>query len=658
MRQLLLFTLIFFMSNPIWGQKNKEVDFSKVDKFALQTPDSMTTDVEQLALYLTSSHFASSTEKKIRAIYVWVSQNIHYDNDFDLTSPFTTPDVVATQDADVVLAARKGVCMGYAQLFVALTQATGLKAEVVDGIIKQSDGTVPKMGHSWVAVRLRRKADMDAKAEPRWYLCDPTWAAPASKNEFGKINETYFLAEGEDFIKDHMPLDPMWQLLERPATADVFSKESEEKIRKYVSKSSKYPFVFADTIKSFLKMDTLKRAEKATWRMLHYNPINDYIWFEAGKVYAKHFLNFNATIGRLIRLSFVGSTLLANDEKFENKLQTLRLYFQTFKDCYAQIEDKTIAEKGVLFSENFIKTLISSHRSGYQVAGLNAFIENSNKTTPKMVETVKLISDKIDSTLSSTRQFNKKLDTSQQKSIESELLIYEEIEHQKNIRLLHLHMEESRMTGMKLSQKTEMYNLLSLGRMHIRKYKTCMDSSEILNWGFVNNSVSDVFFDTYSFLFDVEECVLNGNFLMAEIAIKNEKGTSNDLIPYIQQLKDAYSCSNFVKEKGLVKSKIINDLIDSNYVFFRHIDVGNFDDLAYIYHAIAIDLWNENLADHKAVKNDILYYLNLEENAINEALMIHKEILKRKETIRTKEQIVYLEKQIKECLKMKDESKN
>ena len=75
MRSVLTFTLIIFLSLPSFGQ-DKTVDFSKVDKFALQTPDSVTTDIAQLADYLTGTAATPSSEKKVRAIFVWVSQNI------------------------------------------------------------------------------------------------------------------------------------------------------------------------------------------------------------------------------------------------------------------------------------------------------------------------------------------------------------------------------------------------------------------------------------------------------------------------------------------------------------------------------------------------------------------------------------------------------
>jgi hypothetical protein len=627
MRLFLIISAIFLNFSPIFGQKDKPIDFSKVDKFALQTPDSMTTDIEKLALYLTTSDVAASTEKKIRAIYVWVSQNIHYDQDFDLTSPFTTPDIVATQDADRVLAARKGVCMGYSHLFVALVQAAGLKAEMIEGIIKQSDGNIPKMGHAWVAVRLRKKADKDAKTDPRWYLCDPTWGSPTSKKDFGTINEAYFLAEPEDFIKDHLPLDPMWQLLERPATVEVFAKETEEGVKKYVSKSSKNPFIYTDTINRFLKMDTLKRLEKATWRMLHYNPINDYIWFEVGKVYSRSFNAFNDKVTNLIRNSIFASTVLSDDEKFDIKLNMLRIYYNTFNDCFSKITDKKIAEDNVLFTEKYLNSILSMHRSGFQIAKLNAVFESKDKTTPRFLEIVKATNERIDSTLSSTRNQTKLIDSNQRKSIELELQIYEKIGHKKNTVFLEEHLEALRMNGVEMKQKSEIYDYLSRGKMHIRKYRACADSVTMLLFGRKDLTIEDEFFVEYSFYLDIEECLLNSAFLSAEVENKSD-ASYNDLIPYLKLHKDAYACTIFTKENGRKKSATLANFIDINVAFFKHIEAGHETDLAYLYHSIAINLWNENLTNESKIRSDLLYYLNLSETSLNTAISIHNDLLK------------------------------
>jgi Transglutaminase-like superfamily len=658
MRSLLVLSCVICFTTALFSQNDKGIDFSKIDKFALKVPDSVTTDFTKLASYLTTSPFSTSTEKKMRAIYVWVSQNIQYDKSFDLTSPFTTVDVVATQDADRVLAARKGVCMGYSQLFVALAQAAGLKAEMVEGIIKQRDGTIPRMGHAWVAVRLRKKGEKNEKTETQWYLCDPTWASPPTKSGYGTINEDYFLVEPEDFIKDHMPIDPMWQLVEKPVTVDIFSKESDDKIKKYVSKSSKNPFLFQDTINRFLKMDTLKRLEKSTWRMLHYNPVNEYIWFEVGKVYSNRFTAHESKIADLIQNSLAESTILADDEKFERMLGVLRLYGETFKDCFSKIDDKTIAKQVEYYSDDYLNALISAYRSGYHTALLNKIIEGNTRTTPRFLEMFIAAGHTLDSTLSSARKSVKLLDTLSQRSIEMRLQYFEQIAHQKRSVFLFQHIEALRTNPAVVKKKKDIYDLLSQGRMHTRKYQECADSISMIMFGMKNAKRMDDFYDNYSFLFDIEECAFNSHFLFQEIEEKSGKIDAKGLMSYVQNLKDSYGCTVNVQDKWRNTSKTIDTLIKLNTGFFKEIAASNESQLVSVYHNIAINLWNENLTKDKAlIKTDLRYYLNLAEGSINKGVEIYKDLMGKKvnETL-YKAQIDSLEEQRKEILKLKKEA--
>jgi hypothetical protein len=658
MRSFFVLPFVICLTTALFSQNDKGLDFSKVDKFSLKVPDSVSSDITKLASYLTTSPFSTSTEKKIRAIYVWVSQNISYDKTFDLTSPFTTSDVVATQDADRVLATRTGVCMGYAQLFVALAQAAGLKAEMVEGIIKQSDGTIPRMGHAWVAVRLRKKGEKNEKTETQWYLCDPTWASPPTKAGYGTINEDYFLVEPEDFIKDHMPIDPMWQLVEKPVTVDIFSKESDDKIKKYVSKSGKNPFMFQDTINRFLKMDTLKRLEKSTWRMLYYNPVNEYIWFEVGKVYSNRFTAYESKIADVIQNSLAESTLLADDEKFEKMLSVLRLYGETFKECFSKIDDKTIAKQVEYYSDNYLDALISAYRSGYQVAFLNKIIEGNNRTTPRFLDMVSVAGHMLDSTLTSARKSIKSLDTLSQRSIEMRLQYFEQVAHQKRSLFLFQHIEALRTNPEIVKQKKEVYDLLSQGRMHTRKYNECSDSMSMIMFGMKNSKRMDDFYDNYSFLFDIEECAFNSHFLFQEIEEKSEKIDAKGLMSYVQSLKDSYGCTINVQDKWRNTSKTIDTLIKLNTNFFKEIAASNESQLVSVYHNIAISLWNENLDKVKSnsLKTDIRYYLNLAEASINKGVDIYKDLIKKRtnETL-FQAQIDNLERQRAEVLKIKKE---
>ncbi len=630
MRSFFILFIAIFTIFTCFGQDNKATDYSKVDKFALSVPDSVTTNIAQLAEYLTSSTFTPSTEKKIRAIFVWVSQNISYDKSFDLETPFTTAETVAKQDADRVLAARTGVCMGYAQLFVALVQSAGLKAEMIEGVIRQSDGKIPRMGHAWVAVRLRKKAEKGEKTEPTWFLCDPTWATPQSKAEYGKINESYFLAEPEEFIKDHLPLDPMWQLVEHPATIEVFSTQTEAQIAKYVSKASKNPFMFQDTINQFLKMDSLKRLEKATWRMLHYNPINEYIWFQVGKIYSNRFSAYENKIAQLLLHSIDESTVLADDEKFEKMLGILRLYCGTFKDCFDKIDDKMVTDYYKQYNENYLKALTSAYRSAYKIACFNKIIEANDKNTPRLLETVNAISTKIDSTMASSRKAIKPLDTITQRSMELKIQYFEKLYHLKRSVFLFQYLETWRMSPIDINLKAEVNTMLAQGRYHTRRYQNCIDSTDMILYRKRGMSIPDGIFEQYSFLFDIEECAINSNFLFQIIEKKVETAQSKNMMPYIQSLRDAQNCAELAKERWRNSSKVVEESITTNTDYFKLIFAVNEAQLGGLCHSIAISLWNENLTNKAAIKEELLQHVTLANNSYNNAADAYRALLKNK----------------------------
>jgi transglutaminase/protease-like cytokinesis protein 3 len=64
--------------------------------------------------------------------------------------------------------------------------------------------------HAWNAVLIDHK----------WYLVDPTWASGYTNRAVTKFtrkrNDFYYLTPAEDFILDHYPDDPQWQLLGSP----------------------------------------------------------------------------------------------------------------------------------------------------------------------------------------------------------------------------------------------------------------------------------------------------------------------------------------------------------------------------------------------------------------------------------------------------------
>lgn len=153
-------------------------------------------------------------EAKARAIFKWVTSNIAYDPSYYTTG--SAKDQTLAQ----VLATRKSVCFGFASVFEALAKAAGLECVTVQGYSKgyrftAGDPLAEKPNHAWNAVRV----------DGTWRLVDCTWGAgyiDESVQFRRSTNEHYLLTPPEEFIYDHFPSDPKWQLLSRPLSRKEF----------------------------------------------------------------------------------------------------------------------------------------------------------------------------------------------------------------------------------------------------------------------------------------------------------------------------------------------------------------------------------------------------------------------------------------------------
>ena len=168
---------------------------------------------DQLADYLTAPY--SSDLMKVRSIYLWMTENIAYDMKAFLSNDLSNQTVLD------VLEKRTAVCEGYANLFYTLSENSGLQAAKISGFSK-GYGYEPGQkfvvsNHAWNAV----------KVEEEWYLIDTSWGA-TSTNEPGfgssRFQETYFMPDPREFLKDHLPEDSTWQMISNPISLNDFEE--------------------------------------------------------------------------------------------------------------------------------------------------------------------------------------------------------------------------------------------------------------------------------------------------------------------------------------------------------------------------------------------------------------------------------------------------
>ena len=186
--------------------------YAAVDALADSAPAAAEQSVAALAAYLAQAGPDDLT--RARALFRWTAGHIAYDVAGLRTGSY------GDLSPDGVLRSRSSVCEGYARLSEALGTAMGLQVQVVAGWSKGYGYTTGQRfegptNHAWNAVRIGGQ----------WRLMDATWGAgylDQSTQFVRRFQEHYFLTAPENFVFDHLPQDPQWQLLERPISASEY----------------------------------------------------------------------------------------------------------------------------------------------------------------------------------------------------------------------------------------------------------------------------------------------------------------------------------------------------------------------------------------------------------------------------------------------------
>lgn len=222
---MLRLLIIFLLSASICFGQKWSANFSAID-WKMRNMDAPT--VDSLAKKISASY--QNDLEKTRAIFIWIAQHISYNTGiynagkgyrsvkfvFDPADTISSKSAVE-QTAERVFRRRVAVCDGYAKLFKALCDYTGVGSELILGYGKcyLEKDTKFRTNHTWNAVKI----------DSNWYLLDVTWASGfvSFANEFVQhLDESYFLTPPQQFILDHYPEDLKWTLLERPPSLREF----------------------------------------------------------------------------------------------------------------------------------------------------------------------------------------------------------------------------------------------------------------------------------------------------------------------------------------------------------------------------------------------------------------------------------------------------
>ncbi|XP_036406882.1 kyphoscoliosis peptidase-like [Megalops cyprinoides] len=194
--------------------------FQTVDACAIesgrQLREQKVFSVQAIAQAIT--HEATSELERLRAIWVWLCNNIEY----DVSGYLGQSEKLCTPEQ--VVEAGRGVCCGYSSLCLQMCREMGIECQEVSG---HSKGIGYRQGQSYQNTKSNHMWNT-VKLEGQWYLLDACWGAGRvdinNQTFIKRYDDFYFLADPEDFIDSHYPDEQQWQLLESPVTLEDFEK--------------------------------------------------------------------------------------------------------------------------------------------------------------------------------------------------------------------------------------------------------------------------------------------------------------------------------------------------------------------------------------------------------------------------------------------------
>jgi hypothetical protein len=308
-----------------------------VDRHALSAPSGATKSVKTLARYLTDAQ--PDETHKARAIYAWVTLHIAYADSTDEREIWATPEHLMRQTPEKVLENRTAVCQGYANLFCALANEAGIPCEVVTGIVKNSDGKIEPVGHAWAAARLAGE----------WRLFDPTWGVPAAGAARGKVVDKYFMTPPEQFLLQHLPDDPVWQLLENPISEKRFREAANEEVLVSVKNGGEGKFKFRDTLATWLEMDSLSRLFSSEGRVLRFNGSNERVVFGLGQNYWSLLFGIRRSLDSLTQEAILYNRMNYDSIWFEDQLALMERYHARARSLFDRLRTPERVEKAKRF---------------------------------------------------------------------------------------------------------------------------------------------------------------------------------------------------------------------------------------------------------------------------------------------------------------------
>lgn len=186
-----------------------------VDKALISLPLRSSVDLARMTTSMKSAktNYGLTQGETAYMVYKWEGQNIVYD-----CYNFNHNRKLIDYSAEGTYMNGKGVCDGYAKVFLNMTTSLGLECQRVVGYSKGSSyaqGRKPTAtDHAWNAVKI----------DGKYYLVDATWGSGSCDGDSYKpgFKDSYFCTDPKIFVRGHLPADSQWQLMSPLITLDEF----------------------------------------------------------------------------------------------------------------------------------------------------------------------------------------------------------------------------------------------------------------------------------------------------------------------------------------------------------------------------------------------------------------------------------------------------
>lgn len=224
-------------------------------------PDAYTYAADSLALYLSLHH--RSEADRLQALYQWMTAHMKY----NVYTTFESRNEVYSEEKDVrnTLQTRSGVCRNFSLVFKTVAEEMDIPAFVVEGYVKHA-GTLMTDPHAWCC----------AKVDGQWFLYDVTFGMGSiDNNRFtSRPNMDYCRKTPVQMLQNHMPFDPMWQLIESPYPYHVYDQSTT-----LPAAATRTGFHCNDTIRAHIRLSKAQQQVEICRRIRANgkpNPLVDY----------------------------------------------------------------------------------------------------------------------------------------------------------------------------------------------------------------------------------------------------------------------------------------------------------------------------------------------------------------------------------------------